>query len=108
MSYRMAENFVQKRGVEKLLWVASALNSGVLLEDVASELELSPGRLSQIVTKVFVKRFVFSPGAEDYLQFYLNACDRCQDEFRKALDNNVESRLRYIPGNRIGGPNRLQ
>ena len=98
MAFRIAENFVNKRGIEKLLWLASALNAGESLEDIAAELGLSTGRLSQIVTKVFLKRYVFSPGAEDFVEFHLNASDRCQEEFRKELRENVESRLHYITG----------
>lgn len=98
MVYSVAENFIRKRGFQKLIWLATMLNDGHSLTELADILKLTTGRVSQIVTHIFEKRFVFSPGAQDCVDFYLKNEKWHIDKESEEATPFRRDRLRLIPG----------
>jgi hypothetical protein len=97
-SYRVAENFVRKFGYNALVILGSALNGGESLETIAGSLHLSVSRVSQIVSQIFCKRYVFSPGAQELIDFYLQNQERRIESQKKESESLSESSLTFIPG----------
>ena len=69
-SYRVAEHFICKRknGLKQFMWLMWALNSRVPFREITERLDLSIGRVSQIVKDVTENPYVLAPGAQDCVE----------------------------------------